>query len=67
MDLVLSGHTGSGCLLVLTERASRYELICPLKDKKQSGVLKVFERLERHYNGEFKTIRLSPVIMAVSF
>jgi IS30 family transposase len=56
MDLVLSGHRGSGCLLVLTERASRYELIYQLKDKKQASVLKVFERLERHYKGEFKEI-----------
>jgi IS30 family transposase len=56
MDLVLSGHIGSGCLLVLTERASRYELMYLLKDKKQSSVLKVFERLERRYKGEFKTI-----------
>jgi IS30 family transposase len=56
MDLVLSGHKGSGCLLVFTERASRYELMYLLKDKKQTSVLKVFERLERHYKGEFKSV-----------
>jgi IS30 family transposase len=31
-------------------------MIYQLKDKKQSSVLKVFERLERHYKGEFKEI-----------
>ena len=56
MDLVVSGVNGKGCLLVLTERASRAELIYLLNDKKQSSVLSVIDRLERRYKGRFKEL-----------
>jgi IS30 family transposase len=54
MDLVVSGKGGKGCLLVMTERASRYELIFQLKDKRQESVIAVLDRLERRYKGKFK-------------
>ncbi len=55
MDLVVSGVGGSGCLLVLTERAAgRHELIHLLQDKKQSSVIAVLDRLERRHKGRFK-------------
>lgn len=54
MDLVVSGQGQRGSLLVLTERASRYELIYHLRDKKQSSVLEVFNRLERRHKGKFR-------------
>lgn len=56
MDLVVSGHNGSGSLLVFTERASRTELIYLLKDKKQTSVLEVFNRIERRHKGKFMKI-----------
>lgn len=54
MDLVLSGAGLSGCLLVLTERSSRYEHIIQLPDKTQSSVKAGLDKLERQYKGAFK-------------
>jgi IS30 family transposase len=56
MDLVVSGAGKAGSLLVLTERASRHELIYLLPDKKQSSVIAVLDRLERRYKSRFKEI-----------
>lgn len=47
MDCVESGKGGHGCLLVLTERYSRYELIFKMKAKTQACVEEVLNRLER--------------------
>lgn len=52
MDLLL-GST-KACLLVMTERLSRSELIFKLKDKRQQGVLEVLDKLERKHRGKFK-------------
>jgi IS30 family transposase len=45
MDLVVGG--GRACLLVLTERKTREELIFKLPDKKQKSVAAALDRLER--------------------
>jgi IS30 family transposase len=57
-----SGHwemdcvTGSGkaCLLVMTERRSRRQLIFKIPEKTQRCVRAVINRLERKYKGKFK-------------
>lgn len=54
MDCVVG--KGKACLLVLTERQSRKELIFKLKAKKQQCVQTVLDRLERKYKGRFKEI-----------
>ena len=52
MDCVVG--KGTACLLVMTERTSRKELIFKLKAKKQECVIKVLDGLERQYKGRFK-------------
>jgi IS30 family transposase len=52
MDLVVG--VGKACLLVMTERKHREELIFKLKDKRQAGVTAVLDRLEKRYKGRFK-------------
>jgi IS30 family transposase len=52
MDLVVG--KGKACLLVLTERKWREELIFKLPDKKQASVAAVLDRLERKHKGRFK-------------
>ena len=47
---------GKACLLVMTERKSRKELIFKLKAKKQEHVREVIDRLERKYKGQFREI-----------
>ena len=53
MDTVVSGKGGTACLLVLTERQSRAELMYPLKNRSQKCVQEVFDRLEYRYKGRF--------------
>jgi len=48
--------SGKGCLLVMTERKSRKELIFKLPAKSQSSVQAVLNRLERKHKGRFKEI-----------
>ena len=52
MDLVVG--KGRACLLVLTERKSRKELLFKLPDKRQQSVIAVLNRLEKRYRGRFK-------------
>ena len=47
---------GKACLLVMTERKSRKELIFKLKAKKQECVKEVINRLEHKHRGQFKEI-----------
>jgi IS30 family transposase len=54
MDCVVG--KGTVCLLVMTERTSRKELIFKLKAKKQECVKEVLDSLERKHKGRFKTI-----------
>ena len=56
MDTVLSGKGDKTCLLVLTERRSRTELMYLLNNRSQECVQKVFDRLERRYKGNFSHI-----------
>jgi transposase, IS30 family len=54
MDCVVG--KGKACLLVLTERQSRKELIFKLKAKKQQCVKAALDRLERKYKVRFKEV-----------
>jgi IS30 family transposase len=48
IDIVESGKGGSGaCLLVITDRMTRYQIICKLKSKTQKEVIRALNRLER--------------------
>lgn len=47
---------GTACLLVMTERVSRKELIFKFKAKKQEHVIAVLDQLERRYRGRFREI-----------
>ena len=52
MDCVVG--KGTACLLVMTERVSRMELIFKLKAKKQENVIIVLDQLEKRYKGRFR-------------
>lgn len=52
MDLVVG--SGKACLLVLTERASRKELIFKIPDKRQQSVEEALDKLERKHRSKFK-------------
>ena len=54
MDCVLSGKGNKTCLLVLTERSSRKELIFKMKAQNQDCVVEVLDRLERKHKSKFK-------------
>lgn len=62
MDTVVSGQkNGKACLLVLSERMTREEIIIRLKDKKAASVVRALDQLERKYGSKgfrdkFKTI-----------
>lgn len=54
MDCVVG--RGKACLLVLTERMSRQELIFKMPAKTQKCVINVINKLERQYKGKFHQI-----------
>jgi IS30 family transposase len=54
MDCVVG--SGKACLLVMTERTSRKELIFKLKNKTQACVLEVINKLEMKYKDRFSEI-----------
>lgn len=62
MDTVVSGqNTGRACLLVLSERMTREEIIIKIKDKKASSVVHALDGLEKkmgkkRFKEKFKTI-----------
>lgn len=62
MDTVVSGqNNGLSCLLVLSERMTREEIIIKMKNKKSSSVLRALNALEKKYGSrnfrkKFKTI-----------
>ena len=62
MDTVVGGQKkGKSCLLVLSERMTREEIIIKMKDKKASSVVHALNMLERKYGSrkfreKFKTI-----------
>jgi IS30 family transposase len=56
MDTVVSCKGSTSCLLVLTERHSRTEMMYLLKNRTQESVLGIFNRLERKYKSKFSEI-----------
>jgi len=54
MDCVIG--SGKACLLVMTERKSRKELIFPMEAKTQACVLEVVDKLERKHKSKFSTL-----------
>lgn len=62
MDTVVSGaNTGLSCLLVLSERMTREEIIIKIRNKKSCTVVRALNRLEKKYGSKafrekFKTI-----------
>lgn len=62
MDTVVSAkNTGKSCLLVLSERMTREEIVIKIKDKKSSSVVHALNMLERKcgskkFREKFKTI-----------
>ena len=63
MDTVVSGRKGKACLLVLTERCLREEIIIKINDKKANSVVKALDRLEKKYGAKgfrnkFKSITM---------
>lgn len=52
MDLVVG--KGKACLLVMTERKSRKEVLMKLPDKRQASVSLAMDRLERRHGSRFK-------------
>ncbi len=54
MDCVVG--SGKACLLVLTERKRRKELIFKMREKTQACVIEVMDRLERVYKAKFNTL-----------
>lgn len=53
MDTVVSGKGMKSCLLVLTERVSRKEIIVKLPDKTSESVIQALEGLRRKHRGRF--------------
>ena len=54
MYTVVGGKGSTACLLVLTERHSRTEMMYLLKNRTQESVLEVLNRLERRYKTKFR-------------
>ena len=53
MDTVVSGKGKKSCLLVLTERVSRKEIIRKIKDKSSKSVIEAIEGLRIEYKSKF--------------
>lgn len=63
MDTVESGKGKKGCLLVLTERKTREELVSAMKSKTQNEVIRTLNEIERKmgrkkFSQKFKTITM---------
>lgn len=62
MDTVVSAqNTGKSCLLVLSERMGREEIMLKIRDKKSASVVRALDKLEKKYGSrkfreKFKTI-----------
>lgn len=56
MDTVVSGKGKKACLLVLTERVSRKEIIIKMQDKTNNSVLKAIEGLRKKYKKRFNKV-----------
>ncbi len=53
MDTVVSGKGKKACLLVLTERYSRKEIIMKLEDKTSNSVIKALSKLKNKFKASF--------------
>lgn len=56
MDTVYSAQGIKNCLLVLTERRTRQEIILPMPDRTARSTVKVLDKLERRYRKAFPEI-----------
>lgn len=56
MDTVVGKKSSKACLLVLTERKTRHEIIMKLKNHSQEEVKKALDKIERHYGKAFSKI-----------
>ena len=56
MDSVVGKSATSACLLVLTERVTRWELIFKMQSKTHDCVAAVLDRLERRYGTRFSSV-----------
>lgn len=56
MDTIVSGRGDKTCLLVLSERKTRYELIRKIKSKSQKDVIAEIDKLEIQLGDDFKNI-----------
>lgn len=56
IDLVVGKKGSLPCLLTLTERMSRKEIIIKLKNKSQKSVINAINKLEKSYGKKFKEI-----------
>lgn len=54
MDTVVSGKGFKTCLLVLTERVSRKEIIIKIKDKSSASVIEAIKGLRKIYKSKFR-------------
>ena len=58
MDTVVGGKgTSPACLLVLTERASRREVIRKIPERTQKAVIRMLDRLEREADSIFRSMK----------
>lgn len=56
MDTVVGRREKGPCLLVLTERHTRFEIIRKIEGRTQNAVQKALNDLEREYSGNFSSI-----------
>lgn len=56
MDLVVSCRRGHKCLLVLTERVTRHEIIRMIPDKTAASVVRALDTIERKYGKMFSAV-----------
>lgn len=56
MDTVMGTKKSRQCLLVLTERLTRHEIICLLPDHTAASVVKALDSLERRYGKMFRKV-----------
>ena len=56
MDTVMSGRGSSACLLVLTERKSRIELVSKMKHKSMECVVKQLDNIEKKIGSSFSSV-----------
>lgn len=56
MDLVVSCRGGHKCLLVLTERVTRQEIMRLIPDKTAASVVRALNTIERKYGKLFPTV-----------